>query len=220
MLNPKILEKLSNRELKLYLSSNSRYTPEAIQLAFEILQKRGIIFSEEEKLKIEQLIQSKKEEEIQKKQEEIDLEKDYITDDESAISLYPRALVIAFGFCLGAFSGSVLLALNLIKLKKYKDAFGVLFFGIAFTILQYFLVNLLYETRIDSVRYRASPELLFASIGALLLYFIWIECIPKKMPYRSGSIIVPLVLGILTATLIYFNYNGWFSSYLIVNLAK
>ncbi|HEX8017626.1 MAG TPA: hypothetical protein VF465_20535 [Flavobacterium sp.] len=43
-----VLEKKSNRELEEYIQSESRFTPQAINYAFEILKSRGKEFSEEE----------------------------------------------------------------------------------------------------------------------------------------------------------------------------
>ena len=43
-----ILEQKSNRELEEYIQSESRFTPQAINYAFEILKSRGKEFSEEE----------------------------------------------------------------------------------------------------------------------------------------------------------------------------
>lgn len=43
-----VLEKFDNNKLLNYLKADSKYVGEAIQYAFEILQKRGVEFSEEE----------------------------------------------------------------------------------------------------------------------------------------------------------------------------
>ena len=43
-----VLEQKSNRELEEYIQSESRFTPKAINYAFEILKSRGKEFSEEE----------------------------------------------------------------------------------------------------------------------------------------------------------------------------
>ncbi|WP_027379756.1 hypothetical protein [Chryseobacterium daeguense] len=56
-----ILQKMSSQELEKYIQPESRYTQEAMQYAYEILQSRGKEFSEEEKGRIQSLIHSTKE---------------------------------------------------------------------------------------------------------------------------------------------------------------
>lgn len=48
MVNKKILEKLSDKELELYISPESRFVPEARLYAFEILKSRNYQFSKEQ----------------------------------------------------------------------------------------------------------------------------------------------------------------------------
>lgn len=59
MVNKSVLRKLSNQELEGYLKESNRFVPEAVQIAFEILEERGRIFSEQEKIAVQQLIQHK-----------------------------------------------------------------------------------------------------------------------------------------------------------------
>lgn len=54
--NRKVLEKLSNSELENYIKPQSRYMPDAIKYAYEILESRGREFSEEEKQRINYII--------------------------------------------------------------------------------------------------------------------------------------------------------------------
>jgi hypothetical protein len=221
MVNKKLLQKLSNKELKLYLVPTSRYVADAIQVAYQILQERGEYFSESEKLRILALVKNREQEEIQKDIDKKEDEKDYLTDDSTAIALHPRALIIAFAFLLGCFPASILLALNLFKLKEKKNAIGVIFFGICFAVLQYFVVPFLNEIKTGNGigRYKSNPELLFAAFGTFIMYFLWNEFIPKKMPYRSNSFLIPALLALVFGMLIYFNYNGMFSSFLLVKFA-
>ena len=50
------LEAKSDKELELYLKENSKFVPQAKIYAFEILQTRGRIFSDEEREEIAKLI--------------------------------------------------------------------------------------------------------------------------------------------------------------------
>ncbi|UWX60870.1 hypothetical protein N0B40_01065 [Chryseobacterium oranimense] len=47
--NRNILEKMSDQELERYIKPESRFTPDAVKYASEILQSRGRVFSAEEK---------------------------------------------------------------------------------------------------------------------------------------------------------------------------
>lgn len=51
-----VLEKMSDRELEQYIKPDSKFVPEAIQYAFEILQSRGRTFTNEEKDRINSLV--------------------------------------------------------------------------------------------------------------------------------------------------------------------
>lgn len=221
MVNRNVLKKLSDNELEKYLKEDNRFVPQAVQLAYNILEERGRIFSESEKENIRKLIEWKENEESERQREKEDLEKDYITDDANAIRLHSRVLILFFSFLFGFISGAILLGLNLFKLKKPKDAIGVILVGLIYSLIQYFGIALMYKmkTGTESTSSRYTPELLFASLGSLILYFIWIESI-KKLPYRSESLLIPIIIGLIASFLIYVNYNGYSPSYFLLNFAK
>ncbi|KAF5306516.1 hypothetical protein FQR65_LT18553 [Abscondita terminalis] len=54
-------EKLSDQELKKYIAPESRFTPEAVQMALEILKERGLQFSNQEETLVQKIVQDKKE---------------------------------------------------------------------------------------------------------------------------------------------------------------
>ena len=60
MVSRKVIEKLSDYELEKYIKPESRFVPESIQYAFDILKERGRKFSETESEQIQSLIESKK----------------------------------------------------------------------------------------------------------------------------------------------------------------
>lgn len=221
MVQKKVLQKLTNPELESYLREGSRFTPEAIHMAAEILEERGRIFTDEEKFRIRELIRNKKEAEVLKKLEQEELQKDHITDDPNAIRLYPRELVILSGLFFGFISGAVLLALNLFKLKKYKQGTAIILIGIVYSVIQYSGIRLLHETADGktTTRYWWRPELQFAIMGFAVFFFLWIETI-KKIPYRPASPVVPVIIGLTAAFLMCINYNGFLPSYLLVSFAR
>lgn len=221
MVNRNVLKKLSDNELEKYLKEDNRFVPEAVQIAFEILEERGRQFSDEEKENIQKLINKKENEELDRLLEEQELKKDHITEDSNAIRLYSRGIILFFGFFFGFVSGAILLGLNFFKLKKYKEGILVILLGFIYSVIQYFGVPLMYKMKSahEMTSYRKSPELLFIIFGVVILYFIWIEAI-KKLPYRSESLLIPVLLGLLMSFLIYTNFNNWFSTYFLMSFAR
>ncbi|ANF49284.1 hypothetical protein A0O34_01355 [Chryseobacterium glaciei] len=219
MVNKSVLRKLSDYELNKYIKEGNRFTPEAVQMAFEILEERGRTFTTEEKISIQNIIQNKKESEAAKKNEEIEDWKDHITTDSSAIRLYSRALLLSSSFFLGTFYGAFLLSLNFIKLKKYASAVFTMFFGIIYIPFQYYTYRFLIGNGFaNSSRY--SPEILPLILGPLILIIIWVTMMPKRLAYRTQSFVFPVILAIAMLILIFINYQGWFSSYFLLRFTQ
>ncbi|WP_300687021.1 hypothetical protein [Chryseobacterium sp.] len=210
MVNRNILRKLSDFELEKYLKEGNRFVPEAVQMAFEILEERGRIFSEQEKAAVLQLIQHKKEEEEVKQAEEMEVWKDHITEDPDAIRLYSRMTIFFSSIFFSPIPGAILLFLNLIKLKKYLAGFLALAFGFIFFMFQRYVLMSHFDFNTTS---RYSPEMGIIAIGALGLLVISVLATPKKLPYRAESYILPVVLCAAAAVLMYFNFQEWFSYY-------
>ena len=220
MVNKNVLRKLSNQELEGYLKEGNRFVPEAVQAAFEILEERGRIFNEQEKIAVQQLIQRKQEAEEVKFTEERELWKDHITEDTNAVKLFPRDLILLAGGLLGTIPGALLLGLNFVKLKKYGAAILTFVFGIVFLPIQNFLVPLIYKESIQGFfTYRKSPEFFMAAVGALILLLLWVLFTPKKLPYKAASYILPGIICLIMLAII-INYPEWFSGYLLVSFAK
>ena len=210
MVSKSVLRKLSHQELEKYLQQGNRFVPEAVQAAFEVLEERGHVFSEQEKTAVQQLIQQKKEEEEAKRTEEVEIWKDHITEDPEAIRLYSRMTILVTSVFFSTIPGAILLCLNLIKLKKYFPAFLTLVFGLLFFIFQKYVLLSHFDFGTTS---RYSPEIGVISIGALGILVISVLATPKKLPYRTESYILPVILCAGTAVLMYFYFQEWFSYY-------
>lgn len=111
MVSKSVLRKLSDVELEKYLQDGNRFVPEAIQVAFEVLEERGRVFSEQEKTAVQQLIQHKKEAEEAKRAEEVEVWKDHITEDPEAIKLYSRMTILVTSVFFSTIPGAILLCL-------------------------------------------------------------------------------------------------------------
>ncbi|WP_185144331.1 hypothetical protein [Chryseobacterium sp. KLBC 52] len=210
MVNKNVLRKLSNQELEGYLKEGNRFVPEAVQAAFEILEERGRVFSEQEKTAVQQLIQHKKEAEEARRAEEVEVWKDHITEDPEAITLYSRMTILVSSLFFTPIPGSILLFLNFIKLKKYLASFFALAFGLLFFMFQKYVLLSHFDFGRSS---RYSPEIGVIAVGALGLLVISVLGTPKKLPYRAASYILPVILCIGTAVMIYFYFQEWFSFY-------
>jgi len=219
MVKKSVLRKLSNPELENYLKEGNRFTPEAVEMAAEVLEERGKSFSEQERAQVQQIIQHKKAQEELRIQEEHEIWKDHITDDPLAVKLFPRNIILIISFILGTIPGSLLLGLNFIKLKKYVPAIFTIIFGLVYLPVQHFLVSFLHTYIQNTSRLTRNPEVLTAGFGMLILLVLSIVFTPKKLPYRAASYTIPIIISVLMIIIIYV-YQDLFSSYFLVNLAK
>lgn len=220
MVKKSVLEKLSSPELDNYLKEGNRFIPEAVQMAFDILQERGRTFSEQEKAQIQQLIQNKKAQEELKLQEEQEMWKDNVSEDPHAVKLFPRDIILIISFIVGTVPGAILLGINFIKLKKYTAAVFTFIFGFIYLPVQYFLVAFMHKINSQNISsFRKSPEVFAAAIGMLFLLLLWASYIPKKLPYRAASYIFPILISLVMIVIIYTNQN-LFSSHFLVSFAR
>lgn len=221
MVNRSVLRKLSDFELKKYLKEGNRFVPEAVQMAFDILKERGHIFTEQEEIAVQQLIRNKIEAEEAKLAEDKEQWKDHITEDPDAISLFPRELILIISFILGTIPGAILLGINFIKLKKYFPAALAFIFGFVFLPVHNFLVFMTHTSGFKKIFIlKRNPEFIIAGLGTLILLGFWVLFTPKKLPYRAASYIFPILICTVMVILIAINYQGLFSNYFLVNLAK
>ncbi|MCL1669242.1 hypothetical protein M2T82_14335 [Elizabethkingia ursingii] len=218
MVKKSTLEKLSDTELKKYVSSESRFTPEAVQMAFEILNERGYQFSDQESALIQKMIQDKKEAEIAAVTEENEIWEDHITDDPNAVKLYPLTYIIVLSILFGTIPGAILLALNFIKVKKYTPVIFVLLFGFIYPFVQDYLLDAISTLNENKTHSRYSPETFIMTSGGLILYVVSVLVMPKKLPYRAESLLLPALLAFAMALLIYINPQNLFSHYLLSNI--
>ncbi len=219
MVKRNVLSKLSNKELENYLNPENRFVPEAVQMALEILEERGRIFNESEKINIQNIIQQKIETEAAKKHEETEDLKDHIINDPSAVKLYSRTLILVSSFFLGTFFGAVLLSLNFIKLKKYIPAVFTFLLGMIYVPLQYYVYNFLIENHLATTS-RYSLENLPIIAGPLILIVIWVTTMPKRIVYRPQSFLFPIIFAAFMLFLIFNNYYGLFSSYFLMKFSQ
>lgn len=216
MVKKSVLSKLSDRELEKYLEKDNRFVPEAVQIAVQILEERGRIFNDVEKADIQNIIQNKIDSEEQKLKDEQEDLKDHITDDPSAIVLHSKTLIWTSSLFLGTLFGAILMALNFSTLNKYTSAILTLIFGIIYVPFQYYAYQFIVENNFGN-HGKYNSELLPMVLGPAILTLIWVTAMPKRLPYRSKSLLIPAMLAIPIFIIILNNYNDWFSSYFLLD---
>jgi len=217
MVKKSVLNKFSNFELEKYLKEDSRFTPEAVQMAFEILEERGLVFTEIKKNEIQQLIQNKKVAEETKENEEKEVWKDHITEDTNAIKLYSRTTILIMSIVFSTIPGSVLLSLNFIAVKKYFPALLTLLIGFSFFFVQNYIFSSYFDFHTSS---RYSPQMGIILLGAILLLVVSVTMMPQKLPYRSKSLVLPIILAVIMIVLMYLNFQQWLSAYPVISVFK
>lgn len=217
MVSKNVLRKLSDAELERYFISGNRFTPEAVETAFEILTERGRLFSESEEISIREMILSKNKEEESRTNEEKEFWKDHITEDPSAIKLYSRNTILIIALIFGVIPGSILLFLNLITVRKYIAAILTVLIGFGFFFLQSYIISIGPHNRSFNTKYNLEIGIL--ALGAVLLLVISVVAMPKKLAYQPKSLILPIVLSVLTI-IMYILFKESLSGYPLISVFR
>lgn len=182
-----ILEKKSNDELLKYLKPESKFVNEAISISFTILKSRGVIFEKDEILRINDLIQDRKEKEKVSITQPWDK---YAEENPDLITLYSEKIIWIFSTLFGVIFGAVLLSINLYRLNKKTEVLVVSLFGILFPLIQFYFFNYF------NIELNIFQILLSNALGATILQFIfWQNYIQNnKIRYRKEGLTPTLVL--------------------------
>ncbi|MFC3161480.1 hypothetical protein SAMN05443633_101569 [Chryseobacterium arachidis] len=215
MVKKNVLRKLSDSELEKYLIFGNRFTPEAVEAAFEILQERGRYFNDQDKVSVQNLIQDKKQEEENRQNEEKEVWKDHITEDPDTVKLHSLTTILIISLLFSTIPGSALLFLNFITVKKYIPAIFTLLIGFGFFFVQNYILQSFFDINTSS---RYSPEMGIIALGAIILLVISVTMMPPKLPYRSKSLVLPVILAMIMIIFMYLNFQHWFSAYPIISV--
>lgn len=200
------IRKLSDKELLGYLKPNTPYTIEALLLAVDILEKeRKYIFSESEKLKIDEVINQKEQDNLRDFQEYND---DYSVPDTPENSHYPKLhskkYILSMGITFSSLAAGYFIFYNLKDLglnskinTRKLIASSIFGFIVLVTLLllyhfygYYFMKD--YESKYTGYsRYRLTANnvyvYLYILVNGLFSYVIWDDYIPKRLQYRSKN---------------------------------
>lgn len=198
MVKRKILEEMSNEELLKYVRPESRFVYEAIEIAYETLKGRGMVFSITEEQRIIQMIKDKKYTELHIS----DINKWDINavDENSSNIFYSQKAVWFFSVFGGIHFGSILLAFNLFSISKKRRAWLVVLFGFFYSVILYYAYNI---AQIYLVEYSILICIILTGIGASVLQFFFWDKYLANIHYKKKKILTPLFLCVVFNLLIF-----------------
>lgn len=185
-----IMRDKSDAELQEYLDNLSRHSSDEIEAVIVELQNRGRIFSEEELRTIRYQTEFRGQTETSSGENIGNPWAGNVVTDPNAPNYYSERAISIFTVLFGAFFGSILLASNIRKTEAKGGAVPVIFFGLAFSCLQYFLT-------INAPQPSTYLPILFGLLAALILRrYFWIKFIGENVKYRARPIWLPLFIGL------------------------
>ncbi|MCF6212825.1 MAG: hypothetical protein L3J45_02255 [Flavobacteriaceae bacterium] len=171
--------KMSESELKTYFNNNSDYQEEAVLAALCELEKRG--FGNPEILSLKAKLEAR----------EIKNPIQTQNTNSKNIELYSFIFIMLFGVLFSVFASSILIGLNLIQLKNKAKSRSVILSGLAYSLLQVYLMGALKI---------ASPiiSVLTSLLGVYMLYQYFIKPeLNTDTTYQTKSSWQPLLIGFL-----------------------
>lgn len=207
-----VLRKMPTNRLRQYLNENNRYVSQAVEYAFEILQQeRGIYFSPDEVLRIQNLLLKKKIVEqssyvLKQEQENKDSDVKPVTNQ---ISIFSKNNIIFLSIIFSPLLGGVLLFYNLKVLKKSNTKnLTFIFAYLVLSFLFIFLFNILYNNYLQAFisavfnsnylnfRYSATTfKIAFKTmINLLFISYLWDIFFGKHFSYQPKDIIFPIII--------------------------
>lgn len=206
-INKSYFRKLSDQELLKYLKTNTPYTSEAVKLAVDILEKeRKYLFTDEDKIQINELIQLKKQNALTRSQE---YNEDYMVLDSPENSHFPKlhskTYIVGIGTAFSVLAAGYFVLQNLKdlnlnhQLKNRKLILSTIFcFAILIGFMSiYYLYG--YEIMLENDksstrsfrRYRFNADTAFFYIYIFVNFFlthvIWGEFMPSNQKYRAKN---------------------------------
>jgi hypothetical protein len=182
-----LLDRIDNRQ---------KYMPETTEAAIAELAKRGHNFSDEELQVYKDDIQAQRNNAALVSSRIGAFNREYknvIVDDPDAPLMYTRLAINLFTIFMGAFFGSIMIAINISKTENKNKAIFAVLFGVGFSVLQILII-----TKIPNPS--TSYSIVFGFIAASCLdYFFWRNYIGYSAFYRGRPIWVPLIIAVAIA---------------------
>lgn len=192
------VSRLSDIELHDCIDNRQNYMPDTIEAALAELQTRGVELEQDE-LKVIN-------EDIKALRDNVSgqtgtgglfnqVYKNNVVTDPFAPEIYSRRAIYGFTLFMGALFGSIMLAINAGKIRNNRGVWTALLFGVLYTALQAFIVNI--------IHIGTSSGIFFGLIAAFFTETVlWPRVIGNETFYRAKPIWIPLVIAIILGTLI------------------
>ena len=190
-----VLQDLSTNELMLYIKDDSRFVPEAIKMAYEILKhERNIQFSDKETLRVQNLISSKityHENEENKNSFEPNLVEDS-EEHKDKPKLHTQGEIVFHSAVFFSFAGAYLLHNNLKKLNKSskKNTLFLIIYVISMLVFDYYLYEYMinHQKEFNQIKYNRYGNLgIFFTIRGIVNFIIvsviWNYFFGKNLQY-------------------------------------
>ena len=196
------IRKLSDKELLRYLKPNTPYTIEAILLVVDVLEKeRKYIFSENEKLKINEVIHLKEQDNLRNSEE-------YSVPDTPENShfpkLYSKKYVLSMGTAFSSVAAGYYIFFNLkdlglnskINVRKLvaSSVFGFIVLIALILLYHFYGYDFMKDYEPKNKRYgiykltaNKAYIYLYILVNVLFSYVIWDDFMPKRLQYRSKN---------------------------------
>ena len=187
----------SDQQLKELLVNNHKFQEELVVAVRKELQTRGVELNGEEKERMEAnmnlALKREAEEEGDWSIMNPKFEKNIVEDPE-APELFSRRAIFGFTVFCSVLFGGVLFCINLNRLNKNQHIPLVLIFSIVTTALIWMIPG--------GVQTKGTFVTGINALMSIVLYnYFWGKYIGKDLQYRTKSIIIPLVIGIVLALL-------------------
>ena len=184
----------TDEELLACIENRQLYLPETIEASIAELQHRGHAFSEEELSVIEQDVQAHRNNAAIPGRRIGFANSSYknnIVQDPDAPALYSRQAIYGFTFLCGALFGSIMMAINMAKIKNNNNIIWVLLFGALYTILEVVIVQSAHTSNALSIILNIAGAIIMESL-------LWNRFIGNATFYRLKPIWIPLkTIGLL-----------------------
>jgi len=195
-----IVKSKSTESLKNIAINFTMHRGALVAAAKKELENREVEFSDEEKQKIEDNRNQRKQSAIDDKESKKSWDwfnakwKINIVDDINAPQLYSRQVINVFSILFSVLFGGILLSINLKSVNNKKAIFPVLFFSMVYTSVMIFILNLIPGST-------SLLTIMFNLVGAAVLYnFFWGKYIGKEFQYRTKQFWIPLIIGIMVTS--------------------
>ena len=190
----------STEELREIAVNFNMYRGALVAAVKKELTNRGFEHSDEDKLKIEEIKNRRRQDAIESRESSKTWDsfnfklRQNIVNDINAPQLYSRQVINIFSILFSVLFGGILFAINLRTINNRKAILPVLLYSVMYSGLMIYVLNLIPGSK-------SGLTLILNMIGAIVLYnFFWGKYIGKDFQYRTKPFWIPLIIGILITT--------------------